>query len=154
MVTLRQSSNVDVGTPRDFFAGVSRLFGPFDLDVCCNPPHTEPLAPRFYTPVDDGLEQPWSGRVWCNPPYGEEGSWVLKAATEPAFSVLLMPAKTSMGWWQIVIRRAAILLFVRGRMRFVGMKWDAAFASVLVVFDPERTGPPILGQISKNGELL
>lgn len=163
MVELRHSSNVDVGTPREFFDGVTRLFGAFDLDVCCNPPLTEPLAPRFYTPIEDGLAQPWTRpeivgrptRVWCNPPYDNEGAWMLKAATEAAFSVVFVPAKTSMAWWRLVTRRAAILLFVQGRMKFVGMKWDAPFASALVVFDPVRKeGPPLLGHITKKGQLV
>lgn len=154
MVTLRPSANVDVGTPLEFFGGVSRLFGPFDLDVCCNPPLTIPLAPRFYTPIEDGLAQPWEGKAWCNPPFGDEASWVVKAATEPAFTVMLVPVKSSMAWWSVVIRRASILLFIKGRVRFVGMQWDAPFACALIVWDPKQKGPPILGQISKKGVLL
>lgn len=30
------------------------------------------LAKRIYTQADDGLRQPWHGRVWLNPPYGKE----------------------------------------------------------------------------------
>lgn len=164
MVTLRKSANVDVGTPRDFFLGVSAVFGAFDLDVCCNPPATMPLAPRFYTPSDDGLAQSWSlpeiqGRVtraWCNPPYGDEAAWIVKGATESAFSAHLVPVKSSMAWWIVAMRRAAIVLFVKGRLRFAGMQWDAGFASALVVFDPaaRKNGQPIIGAISKQGVLL
>lgn len=154
MVTLRKSANVDVGTPPDFFRGVSALFGPFDLDVCCNPPATMPLASRYFTPAEDGLVQPWSGRAWCNPPYGEEAAWIVKGATEPALSAHLVPVKSSMLWWRVVVKRAAFLLFIEGRLHFVGYPWSAGFASALIVFDPERKGPPILGQLSRKGELL
>lgn len=39
--------------------------GPFDLDPCApvNPPWK--MADRHYTIKDNGLMQPWAGRVWC-----------------------------------------------------------------------------------------
>jgi hypothetical protein len=26
----------------------------------------------YYAAEQDGMAQPWFGRVWCNPPYGKE----------------------------------------------------------------------------------
>jgi len=44
--------------------------GPFDLDPCApiDPPWK--MAENYYTIKDDGLVQSWKGKVWCNPPYG------------------------------------------------------------------------------------
>lgn len=64
----------DYYTPRDVF---ERLGLTFDLDVCA-PPGGVPWVParRFYTMEDDGLSQPWEGRVWMNPPYSNVTPWV------------------------------------------------------------------------------
>jgi hypothetical protein len=49
----------------------------FDLDVC-SPPGGIPWIPaaRFFTQEDDGLAQPWEGRVWMNPPFSLCAPWV------------------------------------------------------------------------------
>jgi len=49
----------------------------FDLDVCA-PPSGIPWIPakRYFTKEDDGLSQPWVGRVWMNPPYSQATPWV------------------------------------------------------------------------------
>lgn len=51
----------------------------FDLDVCA-PVGGCPWIPaaKSYSLVDDGLTQPWHGRVWMNPPYSTATAWVTK----------------------------------------------------------------------------
>ena len=75
---LFSSKSDDWPTAQDFFDKMNRSYGPFDLDVCAIPQNAK--CPRFYTSVDDGLQQPWVGRCWMNPPYGKTiGKWIRKA---------------------------------------------------------------------------
>ena len=48
----------------------------FDIDVA-SPPGGIPWIPadKYYTQADDGLLQPWHGRIWCNPPFSKPGPW-------------------------------------------------------------------------------
>jgi hypothetical protein len=46
--------------------------GKFDLDPCAALDQPWATARRPLTVKDDGLKKPWVGRVWLNPPYGEQ----------------------------------------------------------------------------------
>lgn len=119
------------------------LGGPFELDPCADPrsPIWD-LIPRHFTVEDDGLAQPWNGRVFCNPPYGRAiGDWTRKAALEtgPSTSVvLLVPARTDTAWWHAAIAAGAHPYYLPGRIRFCRPDGStgagAAFPSALLVF--------------------
>ena len=72
------SSKTDMwSTPQTTFDALHKEFR-FTLDVCATPENAK--CRRFFTQVQDGLLQRWSGRCWMNPPYGREiGKWVRKA---------------------------------------------------------------------------
>jgi len=72
------SSKTDMwATPQDFFDALDAEFH-FTLDACAVKENAKCAA--YYTPEQNGLDQPWTGRVWCNPPYGRNvGQWVKKA---------------------------------------------------------------------------
>ena len=80
-------------------------------------------CPRYFTPAEDGLQQPWTGRCWCNPPYGKTiGLWVRKAwesSLEGATVVMLLPARVDTRWWHDYVKPyAAVVEFPKGRLRF------------------------------------
>src|SRR5581483_8325959 len=88
------------GTPPDLFARLDAEFH-FTLDPCASPENAKCAA--YYTVEDDGLAYPWTGVVFCNPPYGRNiGRWVEKAWTESqsgATVVCLLPVRCDTAWW-------------------------------------------------------
>lgn len=50
----------------------------WDLDVAAD--EESHWAPRWFGIETDGLRQPWTGNVWCNPPYSDIAPWVVEVA--------------------------------------------------------------------------
>lgn len=108
-------------TPPEMVRELESEFGAFDLDPCCEE-HTA-KAPTFYT--RDGVEQPWFGNVWLNPPYSNPTPWLMRArhATETGEAelvVALLPGATDTAWFHEQVLPFAELRFIRGRVRFYG----------------------------------
>lgn len=94
--------------------------GAFDLDPCAPVSQSERTgAGRSYTSEDDGLAQPWSGRVWLNPPYSNAGRWVARLA-EHGDGIALVFVRCETRWWhEHVWPKADAILFLKGRLSFV-----------------------------------
>src|ERR1700722_8116416 len=100
-------------TPDDFYTRCNQAFGPFDLDVAADA--TNAKCARYYTSEQNGLTLPWSGRVWCNPPYSSIRPWVDRAnECEAERVVMLVPAwSTDSRWWHAA---NAERVFIPGRL--------------------------------------
>lgn len=98
---------------------IINALGAFDLDPCA--PQTAPHwtgASTAYTADHDGLNQPWTGRVWLNPPYSEVEPWMARLATHGTGTALVF-ARTETRWWmRHVWPHAHALLFLAGRVSF------------------------------------
>ena len=112
----------------------------FDLDPAA-PPGGVPWVPAraHYSTLDDGLAQPWYGRVWCNPPYGPEtGSWLERLA-DHGDGLGLVFARTDTRWFHAAVPRATAVCFVSGRLRFIpgdgrGSRDTAGAPSLLLAY--------------------
>jgi hypothetical protein len=115
--------------------------GGFDLDPCaCADPRPYPTAAKHIAPPEDGLAAKWEGRVWLNPPYGNEiGQWMEKMS-EHRIGTALTFARTETDWWRRwVWPYAKALLFIYGRLTFhlpdgTESRYNAGGPSVLIAY--------------------
>jgi DNA N-6-adenine-methyltransferase (Dam) len=93
----------------------------FDLDVCSPGADIVPWIParRHYTITDDGLDSPWTGRVWCNPPYGKHTSVWLERLAKHGNGIALVLSRTDTEWFHRAASSADMTCFMRGRIRFI-----------------------------------
>ena len=93
--------------------------GAFDLDPCCPPAMPWRTAARMIAPPKDGLSEPWTGRVWLNPPFGTRAAaWLAKLAAH-GNGIALIPARTETRmYFASVWPKASAVLFLRGRPHF------------------------------------
>jgi hypothetical protein len=91
----------------------------FDLDPAA-PRGGVPWIParRHFTKEDDGLAQPWQGRVLLNPPDGRATAHWLTKLADQGNGLALVFARTDTAWFQRIASRVTALCFVDGRIRF------------------------------------
>lgn len=93
--------------------------GEFDLDPCSPINRPWPTAKKHFTVQDNGLNQTWSGRVWCNPPFGREAVKWLRKMAEHGNGVALIPARTETAmFYETVWGKASGVCFIKGRPHF------------------------------------
>lgn len=67
-----------------------------------------------------GLERPWVGRVWLNPPYGPETwKWVRRLADHGNGIALVFARTETKGFFNTIWGRADGALFLKGRLYFL-----------------------------------
>jgi DNA N-6-adenine-methyltransferase (Dam) len=91
--------------------------GPFDLDPCAADPRPWNCAEDNW--ATGGLDRPWQGRVWLNPPFDryEVGKWIARLAAHGCGTALLH-ARTEAAWFEPVWRHARGILFMADRLHF------------------------------------
>lgn len=142
------SQSIEHYTPAWVLERVVAVMGGIDLDPCSNS-HDEPNVPAeaCFTKEDEGLNREWHGRVFMNPPYGDEiHAWTEKLADEFASgrvtqAIALVPARTDTGWWHKLItddRYWCLVHFLKGRLKFGSAESGAPFPSALIYLGDRR----------------
>ncbi|RII28374.1 MAG: adenine methyltransferase [Geobacter sp.] len=148
------STNVEWYTPPAVFTGL----GEFALDPC-QPPNGIDWIPakRFYSVLDDGLKQPWEGRVWLNPPYGKHTHAWLGKMHNHRQGIALVFSRTDCAWYHDYVAAADAILYLRGRVKFVDGRGKskgggAGCGSILIAWGAENVDA--LKRISDRGHLV
>lgn len=119
--------------------------GEFDLDPCAAPePRPFPSAKRMIAESDaDGLAEPWSGRVWLNPPYGKFARLWLEKLEQHGNGIALVFARTDTAWLQPILDRNGVF-FLKGRVNFLRTDGraggGASTPSILIPFGRKNIG--------------
>ncbi len=143
MKTVTSSASCEWPTPSWLVAELAAAFGPFDLDPAATASNAK--APLFYDRAVNGLSQPWKGRVFLNPPYGQTGGpgkgiarWTAKAADEVRCGnadvvAMVVPARVDTRWWREATASASVVCFLPGRLANPsGSQWP--FPVAVIVF--------------------
>ena len=102
--------------------------GEFDLDPCSPVNRPWDTARHHYTVEDDGLVQPWYGRVWLNPPYGREAPPFMERMAAHGTGIALTFTRTETKMFQsLIFPYASGFLFLAGRLKF--HRLDGSLAS-------------------------
>lgn len=117
-----------------------RSLGTFDLDPC-SPGSRRPwdTAKKHYSAEDNGMRQPWSGRVWLNPPYSNARAWLTRLAEHGQGTALVFARTETHTWHEVIWPRATAVLFLHGRLTFhyidgTRAKANSGAPSALVAF--------------------
>lgn len=132
---LAQSDQNDWRTPRKYLDAARIVLGKIDLDPASSKEANATVrAAKFYTEEDNGLEKPWNGTVWLNPPYGGEARLFVErllreyqVGNVTAALLLVNSHPTETKWFQDLFNYS--ICFIRGRIDFGGPSREVSSTS-------------------------
>jgi phage N-6-adenine-methyltransferase len=146
---LLSSESTEWYTPKKYIDAARSVMGGIDCDPASNDYANQTVkATIYYTKETNGLDKPWSGNVWINPPYGKEGNrsnqarWSQRlieqyqaGVTKQAVLLVNIAAETT--WFQVLWDYP--ICFPAGRINFYtpdGSMSGSTHGSALVYLGP------------------
>lgn len=113
-------------TPQETVDDFREALGTIDLDPCAGAKTSHAKTNYRLEDGDDGLEQPWFGNVFINPPFSHKKKWLKKLEEEletgrVECAIMLTPDATdTKSWWhKYVAENAKYICFRYGRLDYV-----------------------------------
>lgn len=121
------TGEVEWYTPRQYLDAAVKVMGAIDLDPASSAAaQSNVRAGRWFSLEDDGLAQPWAGRVFLNPPYAMPTvkrfvHKLVDSVSSGAVSeaILLTNNATDTEWFHTAAGACSAVCFTRGRISFL-----------------------------------
>jgi hypothetical protein len=132
---MTSTGNNEAYTPDEVIEAALAVMGKIDLDPCSNSLEKPNIpAHQHYTKELDGLNRPWTGRIYLNPPYSETADWVNKLLREYQLghvseAIVLIKSATDTKWYKSL--HGFPFCHIDGRLKFKPNSSPAPFASTV-----------------------
>lgn len=124
VIATKWTGDAESYTPGMYIEKAREVMGSIDTDPASNELAQETVkAGVYYTVDDDGLDKPWDGRIFLNPPYnsGVIDKFIHKLIEElddTKQAILLTNNNTDTKWFKLAAENCALLCFTTGRINF------------------------------------
>jgi hypothetical protein len=145
---LHQTGDYEWYSPSDIVDAAREVLGAIDLDpASCDVANAVVQAARIYTTHDNGLTQPWRGRVYLNPPYRQPDieqfceKFAHHAQAREIQGIVLVNNATDTDWFERLAAVADAFCFPAFRCRYWQPDRETSTAlqgQVVVYSGPDR----------------
>lgn len=124
--------NNDWYTPVEYIEAARAVMGGIDLDPASSEIAQEAIkAANYFTAKTNGLDKPWNGRVWLNPPFSMPliEQFVDKlleewAAGRVSQATVVTNNATDTGWFHALLAQSKLACLTKGRVKFYSSSSD------------------------------